>query len=149
MGVTKTNDSVASKGRGRAGAGPAEVVGPPRLQAEHYAAGKALRTKCPREAHAAWKAPSDRQDAVELVLDAEKGRMPDLLPLRHGRMVRSAFTFYRGAALISGYLGKSDAMDQAIAAFSVDYADQNEKDHAALARAIRKGTVQAVFEEER
>jgi uncharacterized protein (DUF2252 family) len=36
---------------------------------------------------------------VELVLEAEKGRMPELLPLRHGRMVRSAFTFYRGAAL--------------------------------------------------
>jgi len=33
------------------------------------------------------------------VLEAEKGRLPDLLPLRHGRMVRSAFTFYRGAAL--------------------------------------------------
>ena len=34
-----------------------------------------------------------------MVLAAEKGRVPDLLPLRHGRMVRSAFTFYRGAAL--------------------------------------------------
>jgi uncharacterized protein (DUF2252 family) len=34
-----------------------------------------------------------------LVLQAEKGRMPELLPLRHGRMARSAFTFYRGAAL--------------------------------------------------
>ena len=34
-----------------------------------------------------------------MVLAAEKGRLPDLLPLRHGRMVRSAFTFYRGAAL--------------------------------------------------
>jgi uncharacterized protein (DUF2252 family) len=33
------------------------------------------------------------------VLEVEKVRMPDLLPLRHGRMVRSAFTFYRGAAL--------------------------------------------------
>jgi uncharacterized protein (DUF2252 family) len=71
----------------------------PRSRAEHYAAGKALRAACPRDAHAAWKAPSDRRDAVELVLDAEKGRVPDLLPLRHGRMVRSAFTFYRGAAL--------------------------------------------------
>ncbi len=66
---------------------------------ERYAAGKALRATCPREAHAAWKAPSDRRDAVELVLEAEKGRMPELLPMRHGRMVRSAFTFYRGAAL--------------------------------------------------
>ncbi len=34
-----------------------------------------------------------------MVLEAEKGRMPELLPLRHGRMARSAFTFYRGAAL--------------------------------------------------
>jgi uncharacterized protein (DUF2252 family) len=66
---------------------------------ERYAAGKALRETCPRQAHAAWKAPSDRRDAVQQVFDAEKGRLPDLLPLRHGRMVRSAFTFYRGAAL--------------------------------------------------
>ncbi len=66
---------------------------------ERYAAGKALRESCPRQAHASWKAPARRRDAVELVLAAEKGRLPDLLPLRHGRMVRSAFTFYRGAAL--------------------------------------------------
>ena len=75
------------------------VVVPSRTRAEHYAAGKALRDKCPRDAHATWKAPRDRRDAVELVLAAEKGRMPELLPLRHGRMVKSAFTFYRGAAL--------------------------------------------------
>jgi hypothetical protein len=66
---------------------------------ERYAAGKALRATCPRSAHAIWKAPADRPDPVELVLRAEKGRLPELLPLRHGRMVRSAFTFYRGAAL--------------------------------------------------
>jgi uncharacterized protein (DUF2252 family) len=66
--------------------------------ADRYAAGKALRERCPRKTHAAWKAPSNRRDPVELVLDAEKKRLPELLPLRHGRMVRSAFTFYRGAA---------------------------------------------------
>jgi uncharacterized protein (DUF2252 family) len=66
---------------------------------ERYAAGKALRDACPREAHAIWKAPKDRADPVETVLAAEKGRVPELLPLRHGRMVRSAFTFYRGSAL--------------------------------------------------
>ena len=48
---------------------------------------------------------------------------------------------------LSGYMGKSDAFDQAIAAFSVAYADQNEKDHAALDRAVREGKVKAVFEE--
>jgi uncharacterized protein (DUF2252 family) len=61
--------------------------------------GKALRSKCPRKSHADWKAPANRPDAVQLVSQAEEGRMPELLPLRHGRMVRSAFTFYRGAAL--------------------------------------------------
>jgi hypothetical protein len=81
---------------------PARVYVPARTRAEHYAAGKALREKCPRDAHATWKAPSDRRDAVELVLAAEKGRVPELLPLRHGRMVKSAFTFYRRAAPVTG-----------------------------------------------
>ena len=66
---------------------------------ERYAAGKALRTTIPRSAQAPWKPAPDRPDPVELVLRAEKGRLPDLLPLRHGRMARSPFTFYRGAAL--------------------------------------------------
>ena len=51
-------------------------------------------------------------------------------------------------AIISGYMGKSDAFDEAIAAFSVAYADQNEKDHAALKRAIRDGKVKAVIEKQ-
>ncbi len=68
-------------------------------RAERRAAGKALREVCPRESHARWKAPARRWDPVKLVLEAEKGRIANLLPLRHGRMVRSAFTFYRGAAL--------------------------------------------------
>ncbi|MGC2196523.1 MAG: DUF2252 domain-containing protein [Terriglobales bacterium] len=74
-------------------------VHPVMTYAERYAAGKALRETCPRKGHAAWKAPSHRRDAVQQVLDAEKGRLPELLPLRHGRMARSAFTFYRGSAL--------------------------------------------------
>jgi uncharacterized protein (DUF2252 family) len=84
---------------GRAGSEPPQLPAQSHSRAERYAEGKALRETCPREAHAAWKAPANRRDAVELVLEAEKGRVPDLLPLRHGRMVRSAFTFYRGAAL--------------------------------------------------
>jgi uncharacterized protein (DUF2252 family) len=68
-------------------------------QEERYAAGKSLRKSCPRESHAVWKPPAGRKDPVEMVLAAEKGRMPELLPLRHGRMVQSAFTFYRGSAL--------------------------------------------------
>ena len=96
--AAKKRPATVSAGRGRAVAKPNVIVSS-RSYTEHYAAGKALREKCPRTAHAVWKAPRDRRDAVELVLAAEKGRVPDLLPLRHGRMVKSAFTFYRGAAL--------------------------------------------------
>jgi hypothetical protein len=48
--------------------------------------------------------------------------------------------------MISGYLGKSDEFDKALAIFSMAYADQNEKDHAVLKRAIRDGKVEAVVE---
>ncbi|HEY6506559.1 MAG TPA: DUF2252 domain-containing protein [Vicinamibacterales bacterium] len=78
---------------------PSQVAVPPQSRAEQYAAGKALRERCPRRAHAEWKAPPRRRSAVDMVLAAEKGRVADLLPLRHGRMVRSPFTFYRGSAL--------------------------------------------------
>ena len=68
-------------------------------RAERLAMGKALREECPRDAHAAWRAPENRPDPVRLVLKADAGRLPDLIPLRHGRMVQSPFTFYRGSAL--------------------------------------------------
>jgi len=61
--------------------------------------GKAMRASCPRTSHAAWMPPSNRRDPVQLVLEADKERRPELVPLRHGRMVRSPFSFYRGAAL--------------------------------------------------
>jgi uncharacterized protein (DUF2252 family) len=67
---------------------------------QRYAEGRALRDKCPRKSHEQWTPPRNRRDAVEMVLASEKGRIPELLPLRHGRMVQSAFTFYRGSALI-------------------------------------------------
>jgi uncharacterized protein (DUF2252 family) len=70
---------------------------------ERYAAGKAMRETCPRNSHAIWKPSVGRPDPVTLLLEAEKGRLPDLLPLRHGRMVRSPFTFYRGSALAMAY----------------------------------------------
>jgi uncharacterized protein (DUF2252 family) len=65
---------------------------------ERYEMGKQLRKTCPRSFHAKWEAPVNRQDPLDLLLVSEEGRIPDLLPLRHGRMARSAFTFYRGSA---------------------------------------------------
>jgi Uncharacterized protein conserved in bacteria (DUF2252) len=65
-----------------------------------------------------------------------------------GRALALSHSRSGSSVLLSGYMGKSDAFDRAIAAFSMAYADQNTKDHAALERAVHKGTVKAVFEKE-
>ena len=67
--------------------------------AELVAIGKSLRDKCPRESHAAWKPSANRARPLALMEESNKGRMPQLVPIRHGRMMKSPFTFYRGAAL--------------------------------------------------
>ncbi|MBV8831409.1 MAG: DUF2252 family protein, partial [Acidobacteriaceae bacterium] len=64
-----------------------------------------------------------------------------------GRALALSHARYGNSAVISGYMGKSDALDKAIASFALAYADQNEKDHAALKRAVRQGHVTAVLEE--
>jgi len=66
-----------------------------------------------------------------------------------GRALALSHSRSGSAATLTGYMGKSDTFDQAIASFSMAYADQNEKDHAALEKAIVTGKVRAVFEEER
>lgn len=62
--------------------------------------GKALRKQVPRKSHAAWTPSVDRSDPVELLRSQGESRVQALLPLRYERMSVSAFTFYRGAALI-------------------------------------------------
>jgi uncharacterized protein (DUF2252 family) len=66
---------------------------------ELYEMGKSLRDKCPRQDHAHWQVADDRPDPLALMEESNKGRMPQLIPIRHGRMLQSPFTFYRGAAL--------------------------------------------------
>lgn len=68
-------------------------------QAELIAMGKSLRDKCPRSDHATWRAPENRPDPLVLVEESNKGRIKQLVPIRHGRMLQSPFAFYRGAAL--------------------------------------------------
>jgi len=69
-----------------------------RTASERRAEGKALREEVPREAHGGWKPPKDRQNPVDLLIETNKDRLPSLVPVRHGRMLQSPFTFYRGAA---------------------------------------------------
>ena len=68
--------------------------------AERYAQGKGIRKKVPRESHGAWKPSSDRRDPVDLLIESSQGRVPELVPIRYGRMLQSPFAFYRGAAAI-------------------------------------------------
>ncbi len=66
---------------------------------EKYAEGKSLREKCPRKAHGEWRVPNGRPSLVSLMEESNMGRIPELVPIRHGRMLKTPFTFYRGAAL--------------------------------------------------
>ena len=68
--------------------------------AERAAEGKALRQRSPRTAHATYEPPADRADPIEILIASNEGRDPDLVPIRHGRMLASSFAFYRGAAAI-------------------------------------------------
>jgi uncharacterized protein (DUF2252 family) len=63
------------------------------------ASGKSARAKAPLEAHAEFR-PATSRDPVALLLGQAKTRVPELVPIRHGRMLVSPFAFYRGAALV-------------------------------------------------
>jgi uncharacterized protein (DUF2252 family) len=65
---------------------------------EKRAWGRGLRKMVPRSAHAAWLPAADRPDPVALLEATGRGRLPELLPIRYGRMLPSPFTFLRGAA---------------------------------------------------
>jgi len=62
--------------------------------------GKALREKLPRAAHAEWSPPATRHDPIETLIRTSRHRIPELLPIRYGRMARSPFAFLRGAAAV-------------------------------------------------
>ncbi|MGH3198720.1 MAG: DUF2252 domain-containing protein [Streptosporangiaceae bacterium] len=62
--------------------------------------GKTARDRTPPSSHAGWSPAPDRPDPVGLLEEQDRTREPDLVPVRHGRMMVSPFTFYRGAAKI-------------------------------------------------
>jgi uncharacterized protein (DUF2252 family) len=66
--------------------------------ADRVALGKDARNLAPLESHAEFE-PDKSRDPVGLLLEQAKSRVPELVPIRHGRMLVSPFTFYRGAAL--------------------------------------------------
>jgi uncharacterized protein (DUF2252 family) len=67
---------------------------------ERAAAGLGARALAPRSSHAEWEPAADRRDPVKILVEQVRGRVPELLPYRYGRMLASPFAFYRGAAAI-------------------------------------------------
>jgi len=67
---------------------------------ERAALGKAAREEAPRASHGDWSPASDRRDPIEILEEQARTRVPDLVPIRYGRMLVSPFTFYRGAAAV-------------------------------------------------
>ena len=67
---------------------------------ERKARGMQARDQTPPSSHAGWKPAADRPDPVGLLEEQDATREPDLVPVRHGRMMVSPFTFYRGTARI-------------------------------------------------
>ena len=74
-----------------------------RSRDERLEAGRALRATVPRNSHAAWKPPARHRDPVAILEASSRDRVPELVPIRCGRMLRSPFTFYRGSAGLMAY----------------------------------------------
>jgi len=86
---------------------PKAQESPSRTVAERMEMGKALRTNLPRATYGVWNPPHGRRDPIEILEESNQGRLPNLIPIRYGRMLRSPFTFLRGsAALMASDLGR-------------------------------------------
>ena len=77
---------------------PKPMARPHPTPGERAAEGKAARAVAPRSGQGEWEPASDRRDPVELLEEQSASRVPELVPIRYGRMLVSPFTFFRGAA---------------------------------------------------
>lgn len=71
-----------------------------RSRDERLEAGRQLRSDLPREAHAEWHPTFNDRDPIEILEQSNRGRIPELIPIRYGRMLRSPFTFLRGSSAL-------------------------------------------------
>jgi uncharacterized protein (DUF2252 family) len=84
----------------------------PSTAGESEAAGKAARRRTPRSSLGGWEPASKRANPVEILKRQDKTRVRELVPIRHGRMSASAFTFYRGGAgIMAADLAQSPSTD--------------------------------------
>ena len=70
---------------------------------DREAAGRALRDRVPRSVHGDWRRSRERPDPIAILEKSNRGRLPELKPIRYGRMVQSPFTFLRGSAAVMAF----------------------------------------------
>jgi uncharacterized protein (DUF2252 family) len=97
-GATAAGSPAPSMAR-RARARPARSELERPTPAERVARGKSARAEVPRASHAVWDPPPGRVSPVDLLEQQARDRVPELVPIRHGRMLVSPFSYFRGAAL--------------------------------------------------
>ena len=93
----KAKKTAKAKRRGRG------ILDLPKAVEERLAEGRAELEEVPLEAHAEWDPPRDRPHPVDVLEEEDATRVPELVPIRHGRMIVSPFTFYRGGAAIMAW----------------------------------------------
>jgi uncharacterized protein (DUF2252 family) len=87
------------KSKGSAKAPAVRIVEPTfRSRKERLFAGERMRDSVPHSLHAVWKPPRKHRDPIDLLEESNRYRLPNLVPVRYGRMLRTPFTFLRGSA---------------------------------------------------
>ncbi len=99
MTTTKKNPKKAATERESAEAQRPEF----RSREECLNQGKTLRDSLPRKIHAEWKPSPKRRDPINVLEDSNQDRLPELIPIRYGRMLHSPFTFLRGSSGLMAY----------------------------------------------
>ncbi|MBV2131749.1 DUF2252 domain-containing protein [Pseudomonas sp. MAP12] len=74
-----------------------------RSREERIAAGRLLRESVPRSSHGAWQPSSRGRDPIAILEKSNEDRVPELVPIRYGRMLRSPFAFLRGSAALMAH----------------------------------------------
>jgi uncharacterized protein (DUF2252 family) len=70
---------------------------------QKYDHGKKLRVENPLQSHVLWKPSPDRRDIIQIIQESNEGRLSDIIPIRHRRMLKNPFSFFRGSAAIMAY----------------------------------------------
>jgi uncharacterized protein (DUF2252 family) len=94
---------------------PVPLAPPLPVPRQRRAEGKALRKQLPRDVHAGWQPPANREDPVALLEESNRTRLPELVPVRYGRMLQSLFHFMRGSPIVMAHdLGQTQTTGLAV-----------------------------------